>query len=477
MKLCTTCQTLYGPDFSFCPRDETPLVPAPKETMALYDPMRGLLLEGRYRLATAMGSGTLGDVYAATFESMEKPVAVKILRAEYARRAEWAESFLELARRQATVEHRHLTSVTDFGTTPDGRPFFVMDWHSGGHLGELIHTAGPLPAPAAVAFARQIAEALDAAHQAGLVHQNLKPSNVRLPLNEEGIRTAVLTDLGLFTPSGTGVTGVGRDLLLYGNPQYMAPEQVRGQAATPATDVYQLGLLLYTMLAGAPPFNADSFHDLLAAQVQDAPPPLPAALRCPPRLERELRAMLDKDPARRPASMREVSARLRRALDTRRQWLLRAGLAAGLLLALVGAWHLAGFLAGGDPKSGNDGSHRRSAPTKPAPLSDARPGDATAPPTQLLQGHVRVFIDTIPAGAQVSIAGQTHSSPAWFELPRGDAPVAGEATHPQRPMLSFTLIPRQTGQVFLHMDQRPGQTPRRPYVPRDREPELLDPFH
>lgn len=483
MKLCTTCQTLYGPDFSYCPRDETPLVPAPKETMALYDPMRGLLLDGRYRLATAMGSGTLGDVYAATFESMEKPVAIKILRAEYARRAEWAESFLELARRQATVEHRHLTSVTDFGTTPDGRPFFVMDWHSGGHLGELLRTTGPLPAPTAVAFARQIAEALDAAHQTGLVHQNLKPSNVRLPQDEQGIRHAVLTDLGLFTPSGTGVTGVGRDLLLYGNPQFMAPEQVRGQGATPATDVYQLGLLLYTMLAGAPPFTADSFHDLLAAQVQDDPPALPAALRCPPRLERELLAMLDKNPSRRPASMREVSTRLRRALDTGRQWMLRAGLIVGLLMALVVAWHLVGLLTGRGLLAGDapraDGGQGDGHPgsTNATPPVNARSVSAPVPAIPPRQGHVRVFIDTIPTGARVSIAGQAHPSPAWFELPRGDTPIAGEAVHPQRPPLSFTLIPRQTGQVFLHMDQRPGRVPMRPYVPRDQEPELLDPFH
>jgi len=477
MKLCTTCQTLYGPDFSFCPRDETPLVPAPKETMALYDPMRGLLLDGRYRLATAMGSGTLGDVYAATFESMEKPVAIKILRAEYARRAEWAESFLELARRQATVEHRHLTSVTDFGTTPDGRPFFVMDWHSGGHLGELVHTTGPLPAPVAVAFARQIAEALEAAHQSGLIHQNLKPSNVRLPLDQEGVRYAVLTDLGLFTPSGTGVTGVGRDLLLYGNPQFMAPEQVRGQGATPATDVYQLGLLLYTMLSGAPPFTADSFHDLLLAQVQDEPPALPAALRCPPQLARELRAMLDKDPARRPASMREVSSRLHRALDTRRRWMLRAGLVLGLLLGLLGAWHLAGWLARRGPQADPDGSSRPKEPAANALPVKVRPVGVPTPATSPRQGQVRVFIDTIPTGARVSIAGQTHPSPAWFELPRGDAPVTGEATHPQRPTLQFTLIPRQTGQVFLHLDQRPGRTAMRPYIPRDQEPELLDPFH
>lgn len=473
MKLCTTCNTLYGQDFIFCPRDETPLVAAPKETLALYDPMHGLLLEGRYRLATAIGSGTLGDVYAAMFESMEKPVAVKILRDEYARRAEWAERFLQLARRQATVEHRHLAAVTDFGHTPEGRPFFVMDWHSGGHLGELVRAAGPLPAPAAVIFTRQIAAALDAAHQAGLLHMNLKPSNVRLPIDEHGVREAVVTDLGLFTPSGTGVSGIGHDLLLYGNPQFMAPEQVRGQSPTPATDVYQLGLLLYTMLAGAPPFAGNSFHDLLTAQVREEPPPLPAAARCPAALERVVRAMLDKDPARRPASMQEVDLLLRRSMDRRRRWFLRGVTTVGIVVLLIAAWHLAGALAGQRRPGGQDPGVAGPDPGRPAVATRPPPPPPNPPPA----GSVRIFIDSVPPGARVSIGGQSHQVPAWFELPRGTAPVQGEATHPGRPSLGFTLIPRQTGQVFLHLDQQPGLAPARTYVPRIAEPELLDPFH
>jgi len=466
MKLCTTCSTLYGPDFTFCPRDESPLVPAPKETMALYDPMRGLLLDGRYRLATAMGSGTLGDVYAATFESLEKPVAIKILRQEYARKPEWAENFLMLARRQATVEHRHLACVTDFGHTPDGRPFFVMDWLSGGHLGELVHTNGALPAGLAVAFGVQIALALEAAHAAGLVHQNLKPSNVRLPVDEHGNRSAVVTDLGLFTPSGTGVTCFGRDLLLYGTPQLMAPEQVRGQAPTPATDVYQLGLLMYTMVAGAPPFYGESFAELLSAQVQSDPPPFPASVHCPPGLEDLIRLMLDKNPARRPADMKTVRHRLQGALSARRQWAIRAAFVVGIAaLAATGWWAL-----GASQPTQAPGEVPTKSPTQPA-------ANPVAPVLPLPGRTVRIFIDSVPSGAQISIAGQTRTAPAWFELPRSLAPVTGKAAHPNRPELEFNLIPKQTGQIFIHLDQQPGQAPMHLYVPKGQEPELMDPFH
>ncbi|PKN47312.1 MAG: hypothetical protein CVU59_03285 [Deltaproteobacteria bacterium HGW-Deltaproteobacteria-17] len=468
MKLCTTCNTLYGPDFTFCPRDETPLVPAPKETMALYDPMRGLLLDGRYRLATAMGSGTLGDVYAATFESLEKPVAIKILHAGYARNPEWAENFLMLARKQATVEHRHLASVTDFGHTPDGRPFFVMDWHSGGHLGELLRTTGPLPAASAVTFGLQIAMALEAAHQAGLIHQNLKPSNVRLPTDEHGDRFAVLTDLGLFTPSGTGVTCLGRDLLLYGNPQFMAPEQVRGQPPTAATDVYQLGLLLYTMIAGTPPFSGDSFHDLLSAQVQSEPPPFQADIRCPPELDRLIRSMLHKDPARRPADMKTVRTRLLDALNTNRRHLIQgAALSGAVILAFV-LWWLAGSWR----------TPNRDVPLRaPPPPTMSTPQTRSQPTTETLGKSVRIFIDSVPAGGQISLSGQVRQAPAWFELPRGLTPVTGRIRHPQRPEIEFTLIPKQTGQVFIHLDQQPDKTPMHAYVPSGSAPELMDPFH
>ncbi|PKN26526.1 MAG: hypothetical protein CVU65_05410 [Deltaproteobacteria bacterium HGW-Deltaproteobacteria-22] len=468
MKLCTACNTLYGPDFTFCPRDETPLVPAPKETMALYDPMRGLLLDGRYRLATAMGSGTLGDVYAATFESLEKPVAIKILHSEYARKPEWAENFLMLARRQATVEHRHLASVSDFGHTPDGRPFFVMDWHSGGHLGELLHSTGPLPTQATVTFGLQIAMALEAAHQAGLIHQNLKPSNVRLPSDERGNRMAVVTDLGLFTPSGTGVTCFGRDLLLYGTPQFMAPEQVRGQPPTAATDVYQLGLLLYTMVAGTPPFSGESFHELLSAQVQSEPPPFQASLHCPPELDRLIRSMLQKDPARRPANMRVVRLRLLDALNTSRRWVIRGAIILGAAAVAFTVWWLAG-----NSRPSQPGIRNRN----PRPTTLTNPVLQSQPVPAPAETSVRIFIDSVPSGGQISLSGQVRQAPAWFDLPRGLTPLTGRVKHPLRPELDFTLIPKQTGQVFIHLDHQPGVAPMQAYVPKGTEPELMDPFH
>ncbi len=471
MKLCASCHTLYGDEFEYCPRDETPLEPAPRETLAMYDPLRGILLDGRYRLLAPVGSGTLGDVYSAMFESMEKPVAVKILREHYARKPGWSEKFLQLAQAQAQVEHRHLAAVTDFGSTPDGRPFFVMEWISGEHLGECVRRRGPLPATEAADIVRQVASALAAAHARGIVHQNLKPSNVRLQADGDGRRKAVVTDLGLFSPAGGPDTVLGRELQLYGNPRYMAPEQIRGMPPSPAMDVYQLGLLAYTLLAGEPPFSGASFHELAAAQLHQAPKPLPSGV--PRRLRELVLRMLEKDPSRRPADMDEVIRSLDLAANRQdRSGFLRAAGILAVAAAMLLVWSLwkrhkdasenvahepAAVKKGGSPKKGEE---------NPASPHGTAAGE-----------RVRILVDSVPPGARISIGDRIQQAPAWFELPRSEEPVAGRAEVPGRPPLEFRLVPRRTGQVFIHLDSVQPPAPGRTSPGKmPLEPELLDPF-
>lgn len=467
MKLCETCQTLYGDEFEYCPRDETQLIPAPKETLAMYDPMKGLLLDGRYRLLVLVGSGTLGDVYSAMFESMEKPVAVKILRAEYAKNPGWSEKFLHLAQLQSQVEHRNLVSVTDFGTTPDGRPFFVMDWISGEHLGEYVRRKGALSPEEVVDITQQIAQVLMAAHHQGLVHQNLKPSNVRVQTDSTAGRKVVVTDLGLFTPAGNWNTVLRRELQLYGNPRFMAPEQVRGMPPSPTMDVYQLGLLMYTLLAGTPPFSGDSFHELAIAQVQSLPPPLPSYI---PRHLRDLVfRMLEKNPANRPANMAEVL----QYLHTKKQSIFFNKLFISILViviffAIIGFWFVS-----------SKNQHNQNTDTKTTILHSTQPtsNSSSHRSTNANNQHVRILIDTVPTGARIFIGDRVEQAPAWFELPQADVSVLGRAEMPGRPPLEFQFVPRRSGQVFLHLDSVPRLTvgSMKP-VKLQVEPELLDPY-
>jgi len=465
MKLCSSCHTLYGDEFDYCPRDESPLSPAPKETLAMYDPMRGLLLEGRYRLLAPVGSGTLGEVYSAMFESMEKPVAVKILRAEYAKNPGWSEKFLQLAQLQSQVENRHLVPVTDFGTTPDGRPFFVMEWISGEHLGEYVRRQGPLPPAEAIHIVRQIASALQAAHARGLVHQNLKPSNVRLAPDGAGGRKVFVTDLGLFTPAAGTDTVMRQELQLYGNPRFMAPEQVRGMPPAPSMDIYQLGLLMYTLLAGEPPFSGKSFQELAAAQVQMPPAPLPSNL--PQHLRELVFRMLEKDPARRPADIAEILQYLDSPGTSRmRRMRLLAAVAALAAAAAAIFWIFASKQENAAPE---ETKHKKE---EPAPSI----GNMKRPPAPE-EDRVRILIDSVPSGARIFIGNQVQRAPAWFELPRSEQPVAGHAELPGRPPLEFQLVPRRFGQVFLHLES--GMlSPKGPMAPsRIRvEPELIDPY-
>ena len=470
MKLCVTCQTLYGDEFEYCPRDETQLIAAPKETLAMYDPMKGLLLDGRYRLLVLVGSGTLGDVYSAMFESMEKPVAVKILRAEYAKNPGWSEKFLHLAQLQSQVEHRHLVSVTDFGTTPDGRPFFVMDWISGEHLGEYVHRKGALAPKEAVDITQQIAQVLMAAHYQGLVHQNLKPSNVRLQTDSTAGRKVVVTDLGLFTPAGSSNTVLRRELQLYGNPRFMAPEQVRGMPPSPAMDVYQLGLLMYTLLAGTPPFSGDSFHELAMAQVQSLPPPLPSHI---PRHLRDLVfRMLEKNPANRPANMAEVL----KFLHTKNQSIFvnKFFLTILIIIVITIFFIIIGFWFLSSSNQQNQDTERKSTTWHSIQPTSNQPPH---PSKNTKKQNVRILIDTVPAGARILIGDQVQQAPAWFELPQSDVSVLGRTEMPGRPPLEFQFVPRRSGQVFLHLDSVPRLTvgSMKP-VKLQVEPELLDPY-
>ena len=144
MKYCPECKSLYGNGFDFCPQDKTPLLPPPKETLALCDSSMGIILDGKYRVLTPIGSGTLGDVYAASHVTLGKQFAVKFLKKDYSNEPKSVENFLNLARRQATISSHMLVSLTDFGTTGDGIPYFVMEYCEGMSLSVYIENEGIL---------------------------------------------------------------------------------------------------------------------------------------------------------------------------------------------------------------------------------------------------------------------------------------------------------------------------------------------
>jgi serine/threonine-protein kinase len=268
-------------------------------------------LAGRYRLAEVIGRGGMSTVYRATDLVLGRPVAVKVLSAALAETdPAWVARFQREARATASLSHRGVATVYDTGAE-NGTRFIVMECVQGRSLAAILAAEGvPLEPLRAVEIARQVADALSAAHAAGIVHRDIKPANVIVTRHG----SAKVLDFGIArTPDGATLT---QTTSLVGTAAYMSPEQALGERADERSDIYSLGCLLYAMLAGAPPFSGDSPAAILNQHVNAEPTPLGVLNpRVPPALEALVMEMLAKSRAARPRSAGEVLARLQHALE------------------------------------------------------------------------------------------------------------------------------------------------------------------
>lgn len=253
----------------------------------------GETLAGRYRILGLIGRGGMGRVWRAYDAELHREVAVKELRLpeeiDDAERREWYARAGREARAAARLRHPGIVAVHDRVVGDDGRPWLVMELVAGASLEDTLRTGGPLPVGRVAAIGRQMLDALTAAHAQGIVHRDVKPANVLL----DGDR-AVLTDFGIAAVEGDAT--VTKSGVLLGTPAYMAPEQVRGHAATPKSDLWSLGATLYAAVEGRPPFAGPTHGAVFVAiATEDPAPPVNAGP-----LTSTLTGLLNKDPAARP---------------------------------------------------------------------------------------------------------------------------------------------------------------------------------
>jgi serine/threonine-protein kinase len=253
---------------------------------------------GPYRVEEVLGEGGMGVVYRAVREPSGEIVALKVLHEELSRSDAFRRRFAREARAAAAVGHRHLVPVVDAGEA-GGRTYLAVAYVEGRTLAARLAAEGPLPLQDVVRVALEVGEAIDAVHRAGLVHRDVKPSNVMLDL--EG--RALLTDFGL--ARGEGYSIVTRPGEVMGTLDYVAPEVVLGGDATPASDVYALGCLVYECVTGEPPFAGRSLVRLARAHVEEEPPD-PGERRpgLPAGLSFAILRALAKDPRDRPGTGR-----------------------------------------------------------------------------------------------------------------------------------------------------------------------------
>ncbi|MBW3605205.1 MAG: protein kinase [Actinobacteria bacterium] len=294
--------------------------------------MASTVLAGRYELGQPLGQGGMATVYEAHDALLDRSVAVKLLRVDGEATAR--QRFAAEARAAASLTHPHAVAVYDV-SSGDDQPFIVMELVRGGTLEDVLHDGERLTTPQVVAVGSQVLAALHAAHRRGLVHRDVKPANILLPdgvvpSRPDELPGVKLADFGIAKATRDATVGLTMAGQVIGTPRYLSPEQVRGQRATPRSDLYATAIVLYEMLAGHPPFEHDSAVGLALAHREDEPPPLTASRAdVDPDLVALIHRALAKDPDERPADAAEMREALLRSGRSPSQTRLLPGPAAG----------------------------------------------------------------------------------------------------------------------------------------------------
>lgn len=286
-------------------------------------PTQGVTFGGRYELDSRIAIGGMGEVWEATDHVIGRTVAIKILKDEYMGDPGFLERFRAEARHAALVNHEGIASVFDYGEE-NGSAFLVMELVPGEALSTILEREGSLSTDKTLDVIAQTSAALQAAHSAGLVHRDIKPGN--LLITPDG--RVKITDFGIARIADqVPLTATGQ---VMGTVQYLSPEQASGHPASPATDIYSLGIVAYECLAGKRPFTGESQVAIAMAQINEQAPPLPPTVAVP--VQNLVMAMIAKKPEDRPATASAVA----RAASALRRGDLAAAAAAVPAIAATG---------------------------------------------------------------------------------------------------------------------------------------------
>ncbi len=323
MKNCPTCQASYPNTFAVCPQDGTALV----EVGAWSD---GTVIRGKYRVLSKVGQGGMGAVYKALHLAFDEVRALKVMSPELMSDELFVKRFKHEAVITRRLQHPNAVRVDDIDEGEDARPFIVMEYIEGQSLKKLIQDQGPLPVPRVCSIIKQVASALEAAHQLGMIHRDIKPDNIVLVAQDPQSDPAAFREIAkvldfgiakvkearLGETAGLTLTGTG---VVIGTPQYMSPEQAmgkRGDELDGRSDIYSLGIVMYQMLTGDLPFKADTTMEMLLAHMQKAPTPIGTLrpdLQVPDAIAKVVMKTLEKNRELRPGSAKALAEEIDRA--------------------------------------------------------------------------------------------------------------------------------------------------------------------
>ena len=233
----------------------------------------GVALLGRYQVQERIGDGGMGTVYLAEHTTILKKFAVKVLSPELSVRPDHVDRFMREARSASMINHPNVVEITDFGITPDGQPFFVMEYLQGQDLAQLLGDIGSLPWKRVRHIALQLCHALQAAHDQGVIHRDMKPGNIVLVKRGNNPEHVKVLDFGIAKVLGQEAEGKGltQSGMVVGTPEYMSPEQGWGQPVDHRGDIYAVGVIMYELLSGKIPFSGTTMMEILNRHMFEVP--------------------------------------------------------------------------------------------------------------------------------------------------------------------------------------------------------------
>lgn len=314
-KSCTACGRRFQGDLTVCPDDNMPLMTLPDEDLV------GTVLENKYEILEKIGAGGMGAVYKARHQLMHRQVAIKMVLAQLSANSMTLKRFTQEARATSQLNHPNILTVFDFGISPSNQPYLVMDFLEGVNFGRVLEETRQIPVARAIGIFLQVCAALGHAHQKGIVHRDMKPSNIMLIELDGQPDFVKVLDFGIAKVLSS-VDGESDSLTrtgeVFGSPLYMSPEQFRGKSLDARSDIYSLGCVMYRSLAGICPVTGKDVLECMYKHVNESIPPFSVTApeaEIPEPLEQIIMKALAKDPDARYASMNDLRADLERCAE------------------------------------------------------------------------------------------------------------------------------------------------------------------
>ncbi|MGI8496281.1 MAG: serine/threonine protein kinase [Gemmatimonadaceae bacterium] len=264
-KICPQCETNYGEDLKFCPRDGSSLKTPSQSDLV------GQMVADRYHVLRKLGEGGMGQVYLAEHVKMGRLSALKVMSASLIHDADAIGRFNREAANASRISHPNVAAVYDFGETSEGLIYLAMEFVEGEQLTRLLGRPGAMSLARTAELVSQIASALDAAHELGIVHRDLKPDNIMIRTNRDGSDCVKVVDFGIAKAIRNDGQRVTRTGMVIGTPEFMSPEQLSGDEVDGRSDTYTLGLVAFVMLTGQPPFPSDTVQESLIKRLTECP--------------------------------------------------------------------------------------------------------------------------------------------------------------------------------------------------------------